>query len=47
VKVTALGGSNDYFGPYTLDVGCTPTSVTYADNGAFVTNVDVTIGDPV
>jgi len=48
VKVTALGGSNKYFGPYELDIGCTTTSVVYTDAASgFVTNVPVYVGDSV
>jgi len=47
VKVSALGGSNAFFGPYTLDVGCTPTSVVYADNAGLTTNVNVIVGASV
>jgi len=45
VKVTAYGGSTAWFGPFSLDVGCTTTSVTFTDNPAFVTDVPVYVGD--
>jgi len=32
VKVTALGGSSAFFGPFKFDVGCTDTSVTVVDS---------------
>jgi hypothetical protein len=38
VKVTADGGSTAFFGPYTLTVGCTTTSVVYTDSPSFVTD---------
>jgi hypothetical protein len=34
-KITADGGSTAWFGPYTLDVGCTATSVTFSNSGSF------------
>jgi hypothetical protein len=45
VKVTANGGSTAFFGPYTLNVGCSNDYVTYADNAAFVTSVSKLVGD--
>jgi hypothetical protein len=52
IKVTArsgpAGASNKYFGPYELDIGCTPTSVTFTDaSSGFVSNVNVYVGDSV
>ena len=47
MKATALGGANFYFGLYTLDVGCTSTSVGFADSALFITSLAVTVGDPV
>ena len=35
VKVTADGGGTEFFGPYYLYVGCTSSTVSYADNAAF------------
>ena len=37
------GGSNAFFGPYYVDVGCTATSTTFADNGAFLANQAITV----
>ena len=46
MKVTASNGqSTAMFGPYYLDVGCTPTSVVFTNNAAFVTNVARFVGD--
>lgn len=45
VKVTADGGSNAFFGPYTLNVGCDNSYVNYADNVAFVSTVAKLVGD--
>jgi hypothetical protein len=39
-KITANGGSSDYFGPYYLDVGCTSTSVTFSNSGSFDTTAN-------
>lgn len=47
VKVSSDGGSAGFLGPYYLDVGCTPTSVTFTNNPAFVTNVNKLVADPV
>ncbi len=44
-KVTAAGGSSEFFGPYVLNVGCNSAYVTYADNSGFVTNVAKNVGD--
>jgi len=41
MKITAgglSGGSNAFFGPYYLDVGCTATSVTFANDPTFLTS---------
>jgi len=46
-KITALGGSNAYFGSWTVNVGCFPGSVTFTDAGNFVTNVNLYVGDSV
>jgi len=47
LKLTALGGSVAYHGPFRLDVGCTTTSVTFADDENFVTTgVPKWVGDP-
>lgn len=43
--MTANGGSTAFFGPYTLNVGCSNDYVTYADNAAFVTSVSKLVGD--
>ena len=45
--MTQNGGTWEWFGPFILDVGCTPTSVTFADAGAMVTNVPIFVGDPI
>jgi hypothetical protein len=38
VKVmSSNGGANNYFGPYTLHVGCTPSSVSFTDNPSLIT----------
>lgn len=38
VKVTSSnGGSTDYFGPYTVHVGCTSSSVAFTDSGSLIT----------
>jgi hypothetical protein len=36
IKATALGGSNKFFGPYTLNVGCFSGSLTITDSESFV-----------
>ena len=38
-KITALGGSSAFFGPYTFEVGCLAGSVSFTDSA----NTDVTI----
>ena len=40
-----LGGSNTYFGSYTLNVGCFVGAVTFTDNGSLVTSVAKWVGD--
>jgi len=52
IKVSArsgpAGASNKYFGAYELDIGCTPTSVTFTDaTSGFVSNVALYVGDSV
>ena len=48
LKVSAAGGSYLFWGPYTLDIGCTSTSFTYADaSGLPVTGVAKWVGDSV
>ncbi len=44
-KVTAAGGSSEFFGPFVLNVGCNTGYVTYADNSNFVTSVAKNVGD--
>jgi hypothetical protein len=44
-KVTARGGSTEFFGPYVLNVGCNIAFITYADNSGFVTSVSKNVGD--
>ncbi len=46
-KVTAAGGSTEFFGPYVLNVGCNTAYVTYADNSGFVTGVAKSVGASV
>jgi hypothetical protein len=46
-KILATGGSNAYFGTYTLNVGCFVGSVTYTDAGNFITNVPVWVGESI
>jgi hypothetical protein len=43
-KVTAAGGSSEFFGPYVLNVGCNSAFITYADNSGFVTSVSKSVG---
>ncbi len=43
-KVTAAGGSSEFFGPYVLNMGCNSAYVTYADNSGFVTSVAKSVG---
>jgi len=38
VKVTASGGSYDYFGPFVLNVGCFLNSVSFTDSPSFLVN---------
>jgi hypothetical protein len=45
VKVTALGGSYDFFGPYVLNVGCFDPIVTYSDHASFVSTLALAVGD--
>lgn len=50
IKTTARGGKYEYFGQYSLNVGCfyTPQrSVDFADNAAIVLNVPLLVGDSV
>ncbi len=44
-KVSAAGGSTEFFGPYVLNVGCNTAFITYADNSGFVTGVAKSVGD--
>jgi hypothetical protein len=39
IKATALGGTNKYFGPYTVNVGCFSGSFTITNSASFVTEV--------
>ena len=36
-KVYALGGSTEWFGPYTIHIGCTAASNAWTDNVSFIT----------
>jgi len=47
VRVEASGGSFGWFGPYSLDVGCTPSSVSFVDNPEYITSVLLNVGDDV
>jgi hypothetical protein len=44
LKVSALGGSNNYFGPYVLNVGCFAGAVSYSDSGSLDTNLPLSVG---
>jgi hypothetical protein len=46
-KVTAVGGSSEFFGPYVLNIGCNTDFITYADNAAFVTSVAKSVGESI
>lgn len=41
IKITLTGGSNAYFGPFTLNVGCFSGSVNFSNAGNFVANLNV------
>jgi hypothetical protein len=41
LKVTARGGSHAWFGPFTMDYGCTASSVSFTDSPTLVTAVAV------
>ena len=41
----ATGRTTELFGPYYLDVGCTPFSASFSDNPALVVIVDIFVGD--
>jgi len=43
IKVTANGGSSQFFGPHELDVGC--SRAVYTDSPSFVTSVSVPVGN--
>ena len=39
VRASAIdGGAFGWFGPYTLHIGCTPATVSFTDNAAFITS---------
>ena len=44
VRVGADGGSLQFFGSYTLHVGCTALSTSYSDNAGFVTSINLFVG---
>jgi hypothetical protein len=44
VRVSANGGSNAFFGPYDLHVGCTQGGVVFTDAADFVENVAMYVG---
>jgi hypothetical protein len=46
IKATDTGGAFSSFGPYTVNVGCFPGVVTFADSASFVSAVTLTVGDP-
>jgi len=39
------GGSEAFFGPYELSIGCTSSIVTFTDNSALVTDKTILVGD--
>jgi hypothetical protein len=43
VKVVADGGSSKFFGPYSLQVGCSYQSTNVTDNGDFITYLPVAV----
>jgi len=45
IKVSALGGSSAFFGPYTLIVGCASGSVTFSESNSFTNTASKTVGD--
>jgi hypothetical protein len=45
VKVTALGGSTEFFGPFVMNVGCFAGAVSYTDSTSLVTSVSKSVGD--
>jgi hypothetical protein len=48
IKTTALGGSTHFFGPYTLQMGCTgggSGSVTFSNAGSFDVDQPKYVGD--
>jgi len=48
VKVmSSNGGSNKYFGPYTLHVGCTTNSVAFSNNPSLITAQRRYVGESV
>jgi hypothetical protein len=47
VLVTASGGSNEYFGPFKLWVGCTPETNSFADSPSFMPSYALKVGAPL
>lgn len=45
MKITANGGSNAFFGPYVMKVGCTTSSVQTSDSPSFIIDQPVYVGD--
>ena len=46
MDIGATGGSSMIMGPYTLDVGCTTTSLVFTQGAGFVTTAQVRdVGD--
>ena len=47
-KVSAYGGATDFFGPFQLNIGCDPLSVSVTDNVAFSNSGEAKlVGDSV
>jgi len=46
LKVTAQGGSNAWFGPFSLNVGCFTGAVTFTDHPDLVTYKEFAIKAP-
>ena len=45
VKVTAMGGSQKFFGPFNLNVGCTSGTLQLTDNPGLVISQPLSVGD--
>ncbi len=44
-RVSAYGGAEVYFGPYSLNVGCFSPVATYSDSSSLVTSKSFAVGD--